>query len=58
MLKQELARLHQIVRKYIADSGVHDDEEKQVKLIEIIGSTFIPEELQFIGFMPLKTYIT
>ena len=28
-----------------------------MKIIEIIGSTLLPEESNFIGFMPLNSYL-
>jgi hypothetical protein len=34
-----------------------DDEEQQLKILELMGNTLIPDENLFIGFMPLKSYI-
>ena len=36
---------------------IRKDEEQQLKIIELIGSTLLPEESNFIGFMPLKSYL-
>jgi hypothetical protein len=31
----------------------YKDEEEQAKLVSLMGSTLLPEELYFVGFLPL-----
>lgn len=33
------------------------DEEEQVKLAELMGNSLLSEEVHFVGFLPLRTYI-
>ena len=33
------------------------EEEEQIKLVELMGSTLLPEEFFFIGFLPLQSYV-
>lgn len=34
-----------------------DDEDQQLKILDLMANTLLPDENLFIGFMPLKSYI-
>lgn len=61
ILNQELSRLHQLVSHFINEQyllqKLRDDEDQQMKILKLMGTTLIPEENQFNGFMPLKSYL-
>lgn len=35
-----------------------NDEDQQLKILDLMANTLLPDENLFIGFMPLKSYIT
>jgi len=61
-LNQELSRLHQVVSQFIEEQymlqKLKDDEDQQLKILDLMANTLLPDENLFIGFMPLKSYIT
>ena len=60
-LLQELSRLHMIIQENIEEQyltlKLKDDEENQFKIVQLIGTTLLPEENMLVGFMPLKSYL-
>ena len=59
--RQEMTRLHQLLEKYIEEQSkvlkLDQDEEKQMKILQLIGATLLPEENMFLGFLPMKSYL-
>lgn len=56
-LKQELCRLHMLLTDYTnMKLKSYDDEESQLKLLQLTGSTLLPEESILVGFLPLMSH--
>lgn len=57
-IKQDLSRIHKLLSNYVyLEMKQIKDEEDQLKLTQMIGSTLLNEESYFIGFLPLQSYI-
>ena len=60
-LNQEFSRLHQVVSQFVEEQymllKLKNDEEQQMKILDLMANTLLPDENLFIGFMPLKSYI-
>lgn len=62
-MRNNLARTHKILSNYCNQefkakgSKLTIDEEEQLKIVELMGTSLLPEEFFFIGFLPLQSYI-
>jgi hypothetical protein len=63
-LKNDLARIHKICAHYCTQEfkgkgGKHTqaDEDAQTRVASLIGSTLLPEEFFYVGFLPIQSYI-
>lgn len=58
-LRKDMARVHQLIANHLAQQTKTGKlpEEEQIKLLELMGSTLLPEEYFFIGFLPLQSFV-
>jgi hypothetical protein len=58
-LRKDIARVHQLIATHLVQQSKAGKlpEEEQIKLLELMGSTLLPEEYFFIGFLPLQSFI-
>jgi hypothetical protein len=60
VLKQELIRIHSLLEVFCVDSQQNKDKDqqadRQLALLELMGTTLIFEENFILGFLPLRSY--
>jgi hypothetical protein len=60
-LRGDLARVHKLLSNYCnaeftskkSGSQLQQEEEEQLKVVSLIGTSLLPEEFFFVGFLPL-----
>lgn len=57
-LPKDLSRIHKMLSMFcMKELKSYKDEEEQTKILSMMGNTLLPEELYFVGFVPLQSYI-
>lgn len=57
-LQSDLAKIHKLLSNYtLLETNKIKNEEEQLQIVELMGTSLISEEVYYIGFLPLQSYI-